>query len=270
MEFGYCLTEFPYKSENEGIKYLKCTSFIIIDKEYGPILFDTGSILDHKTLLVFLKNNFNLLPDDIRWVFITHIHPDHIGANRFFRKAKLVISKKDYEFGNNISKVVFEKKDLLKYLHENCPGYISSIGEFEAERMKEQIINHWTDEKIGIEQNPYFIEDSPEIPHFIKVIPSIGHTFHHYSYLINIDNMNIIVAGDALSMRIILRENSEYRFLEPHMDFDLYFKSITKIKNINGLIIPGHDRPFFSHNFKPIRKNHFQLNDIKKHYFINT
>lgn len=270
MEFGYCLTDFPYNTENDGIKYLKCTSFIIIDKGYGPILFDTGSILDYKTLLDFLKNTYNLLPDDIRWVFITHIHPDHIGANRFFKKAKLILSRNDYEFGNNIAKVVFKKKDLLKYLHENCPGYISSIGQFEAERMEEQILNYWTDEIIGINKNPYFIEDSPDIPHFIKIIQTKGHTFHHYSFQINIENIKILVTGDALSMRMILRESHEFRFLEPHMDFDLYFKSLAKLKKINGLIIPGHDRAFFSHNYKPIRKNNFQLKDIKKDYLINV
>ena len=78
MEFGYYFTDFPYNTKNEGTKYLKCTSFIIKDNEYGPIIFDTGSIYDYNTLLDFLKKQFNLLPNDIRWVFITHIHPDHI------------------------------------------------------------------------------------------------------------------------------------------------------------------------------------------------
>ena len=94
MRAGYIFTDFPINSQENGIRSLKCTSFIIIDKEYGPILFDTGSVYDTQTLLTFLKNQIGLEPDDIRWVFNTHIHPDHTGANRFFRKAKLVFSRK--------------------------------------------------------------------------------------------------------------------------------------------------------------------------------
>lgn len=270
MKFGYCFTDFPYNTKNEGIKYLKCTSFVLIDENYGPILFDTGSVFDNTTLTVFLKKNFNLSPDDIRWVFITHIHPDHIGANKFFRKAKLVLSKKDYEFSDKIANVVFADQDLLKYLHENCPGYISSFGQFETERMKKQILKHWNKETIGIDLNPLYIEDSPNIPDFIKIIPTKGHTFYHYSYLIDINPVNILVSGDALSMRMILRESFEDRFLEPHMDFDLYFKSLSKLKKKNTLIIPGHDRPFFSNTLKPIRKNCFNIKDIEKKYLIKV
>ncbi len=265
MELGYFFTNFPFDTKIDGVKYLKCTSFIIIDKKFGPMIFDTGSIYDTENFILKLKNIFNLNPDDIKWIFITHIHPDHIGANQFFKNAKLILSKKDYEFGNNIAQTVFEGKDLLTYLHKNCPGYIKSFSKFEADRMQEQIKKHWSDKNIGLDLDHYFIEDNPKIPSFIKIIPTYGHTFYHYSFLIQTGTLNIVSAGDAVSMRMILRENHEERFLEPHMDFNLYFKTLNYFKKQNCLIIPGHDRPFYSKTLKAIRKNHFYLNDMNEY-----
>lgn len=265
MEFGYIFTDFPFLTKNEGSKQLKCTSFILLDKDFGPMIFDTGSVYDSENFLASLKKIFNLNPEDIRWLFITHIHPDHIGSTRFFKNAKLIISKNEYEFGNKIAQTVFDGKNLLSYLHINCPGYKKSFDQFEADRMQEHIEKHWTEEKIGFNLKYYFIEENPEIPAFIKIIPSFGHTFNHYSFLIQQDNIDILISGDALSMRMILRNDHEERYLEPHMDFNLYFKTLDYFKNFNGLIIPGHDRPFFSKTFKPIRKNYFLLKDINNY-----
>lgn len=262
MEFGYIFTDFPFKTKTEGLKQLKCTSFILIDKVFGPMIFDTGSVYDSEYFLSSLKKVFNLNPEDILWIFITHIHPDHIGSTRFFKNAKLILSKNEYEFGNKIAKTVFEGKDLLSYLHKNCPGYINSFEQFEADNMQYHIEKHWTKEKIGFNLQYFFIEDNPGIPSFIKIMPSFGHTFNHYSFLIQVENIDILITGDALSMRMILRNDHEERYLEPHMDFNLYFKTLNYFKNFKGLFIPGHDRPFFSQTFKPIRKNHFLLKEI--------
>ena len=186
MEAGYIFTNLPVNTRENDIRYLKCTSFIIIDKIYGPILFDTGSSYDTKTLLSFLKNKFQLSPNDIKWVFITHIHPDHIGANRFFRKANIILSRKDYEFSRNIANVVFEGKNLLSYLHENCPGYKKTFDQFNANNMQSYIEKYWSDEAIGINLNPKYIEDNPEIPNFIKNNPIIWtHLFSLFIFSTN-------------------------------------------------------------------------------------
>jgi len=259
---GYFLSNLYYNNEDGSTGILKCNSFILNDNEFGPIIFDTGSIHDSQALLNFLKTEFILTPEDIRWIFITHIHPDHIGANRFFKNAKIILSKKDYEFGCKIAETVFKDEDLLAFFNINCPGYKYSFNKFKADRMKSLVKKYWSEEIIGINNNTLYIEDNPKIPDFIKIMPTFGHTFHHYSYLLNINELKILVAGDAASMRMILRSNEEDRFLEPHMDFDMYFDSLNKIKRFDGIIVPGHDRPFFAHTYKPVRKKSFKINEL--------
>jgi glyoxylase-like metal-dependent hydrolase (beta-lactamase superfamily II) len=264
LKASYIFTNFPIFSKTLGKRYLICTSFLIFSPKYGAILFDTGSPYDTDSLLSFINKNYDLSPLDIKWVFNTHIHPDHVGANGFFKKANIILSRKDLNFAAHIAEVVFQNKNLLAYLHANCPGYINTFDDYEAENMKKYIKDCWSDEKLGLNLNPKFIEDNPEIPDFIKIIPSFGHTFNHYSYLLELENINILVSGDALSMRMILKENHDNRYQEPHMDFDSYFKSLDIIKKFSGLIIPGHDRPFFSNTLRSIRKNCFDLIEINK------
>ena len=127
MQAGYTFTNFPYITRENETKYLKCTSFILIDEKFGPMIFDTGSVYDEKNLTGFLKTEFGLNADDVKWVFNTHIHPDHVGANRIFRNAKLVLSRNEFEFNDRIAQAVFQKQNLLAYLHENCPGYKNFI-----------------------------------------------------------------------------------------------------------------------------------------------
>lgn len=269
MKIGYTFTDLPEFHKDNTIRFLKCSSFLIVHKKYGPIIFDTGSFYDIKTLMFFLKNYFNLYPEDVKWVFISHIHPDHIGANRIFTKANIVMSKREYQFGTGIAEIAFKNGDLLAYLHEKCPGYKKTFDQFEADNMKRYLLESWSDENLGLKLNPKFIEDNPEIPDFIETVFTPGHTFYHYSFLIKSEHLNILYTGDALSMRMILRDDIENRFLEPHVDYKLYFESLEKLKNFDGLIAPGHDRPFFIKNLKSLRSHYYNLEDVKNK-FLNV
>ena len=264
MEFGYFFSDFPSETR-EGVKYfLKCLTFLVISEKYGPILFDTGSPSDSEKVKNILYNRFNLKPEDIKWVFNTHIHPDHVGNNYLFTNAKIVLSKKDFEFANDIAIASYKEQNFLQYLHNKCPGYKTSFTEFEANQTKNYIKTYWSIEKIGIGKNAIYIEDKPEIPDFIKIIPSFGHTFFHYCYLIEIENKKIIISGDAVSNRLVLNEEEkDYRLLEPHMDFNLYFDSLLMLNKYTCLFAPGHDRPFYSNTALSIKKSKFSIKDIE-------
>ena len=110
MTAGYTFTDYPYLTRDNKTKILKCSSFVLIDEKFGPMVFDTGSAYDEKNLAHYLSHQFNLKPEDIKWVFITHIHPDHIGSNRLFKNAKIILSRNEFEFGDKIAQTVFKKK----------------------------------------------------------------------------------------------------------------------------------------------------------------
>jgi len=264
MEFGYFFSDFPSETK-DGVKYfLKCLTFVVLSEKYGTILFDTGSPSDSEKLVNILYNKFNIKPEDVKWVFNTHIHPDHVGNNYLYTNAKIILSKRDFEFALAIAEASYKEKDFLSYLHNKCPGYITSFTDFEAEQTKNYIKKYWSVEKIGIGKNAIYIEDNPEIPEFITIIPSFGHTFYHYSYLLNFNDKKIIITGDAISNRLVLdKEDKDVRFLEPHMDFKLYFESLDKLSLNKCLFAPGHDRPFYSNTGIGIKKSKFTLSDIE-------
>ncbi len=264
MEFGYFFTDFPSETR-EGVKYfLKCLTFIVLSEKYGPIVFDTGSPSDSEKIVHILYNRFNLKPEDIQWVFNTHIHPDHVGNNHLYTKAKIVLSKKDFDFALDIANASYTEDNFLQYLYNKCPGYKTSFTEFEANQTKNYIKTYWSTERIGIGKNAIYIENNIKIPAFIQIIPCYGHTFYHYCYLLTFENKKIIVTGDALSNRLVLDEDDkEGRLLEPHMDFNLYFESLDRLKKEKALFVPGHDRPFSSESGIGIKKYKFNLDDIE-------
>ena len=64
-------------------------------------------------------------------------------------------------------------------------GIKISFDQFEADRMEKTLNEKWSKANIGLDLDVLFIEDSPEIPDLIKIIPTPGHTFFHYSFLID-------------------------------------------------------------------------------------
>ena len=144
MKFGYLFTDFGSKTKNDGYYILKCLSFIVIDPIYGAMIFDTGSPQDIDNLVLQLKKHFNIAPSDIKWVFNTHIHPDHLGANSIFKNAKIIFSRKDFEFSQEMAEVAFSDGDLLQFLLDRCPGYKNYFDDFEANQTKYYLKNYWS------------------------------------------------------------------------------------------------------------------------------
>ena len=258
MKCGYFFSNFLIPSITEK-NYLKCLSFVVISPEYGPIIFDTGSPFKTEEVLQQLKDNFGLYPEDIKWVFITHFHPDHVGANRFFKKAKFIFPKRDLNFAEEVASVVFSERDLLSFLFERCPGYLNNFDKTEESNIKYYIRNFWSKENLGLNYSHSFIEDYPEIPQFIKPIETFGHTHFHYGFIIEASLENYFVTGDSVSNRLILKSDMEDRFSEPHMDFVKYFETVNFFKKQTGIIIPGHDRPFQIIDSFPIKTKTFEI-----------
>jgi len=77
----------------KNISKTKCraSSTIVLIKDEGKnILVDTGNPKDKEKIITALKKE-KLKPENIDIVVITHFHPDHMGCNFLFKKARFII-----------------------------------------------------------------------------------------------------------------------------------------------------------------------------------
>lgn len=63
-----------------------------------------------------LKKQFNLLPEDINYIIISHFHGDHIAGLRDFNNATFICSKKAYQHFNAYPRLIAFSKGYLKEL----------------------------------------------------------------------------------------------------------------------------------------------------------
>ncbi len=130
---GYCTNKLKYivKKPQEKIKKFYAGVFLIKHEKYGYILFDTGySELIYKCGIIgklynifnptYIKQNEkiteqlrreNINIGSIRYVILSHLHPDHIGCAKEFENAKFIISQEcmnEYKNGS-IKSLIFKR-----------------------------------------------------------------------------------------------------------------------------------------------------------------
>ena len=256
---GNIFTIFLVPNDPEPLK-LKCSSFVMIDDKNNGIIFDTGSPYDNETLINELKAKFSLEPKDIKYVFNTHIHPDHVGGNELFKNAKIIMSKIDFEFHKEMANASLNGgvKKFKEFLSEKCPH--NTLTEKDCEDNVLFINRFWNLEKLGFnkEQEVLFLEDNPKIPEYIMPLKTFGHTIGHYTFHIKGKSNDIYVTGDAISNRLILN-NHNRKIDEAQIFPEDYIKTIEVLKKNGGIFVPGHDKPFWTNNKTSVKENPFEL-----------
>lgn len=116
---GYCVNNLKlvFKGHREEKRNFGAGVFLIKHKVHGYILFDTGysTYIYNCGLIGKIYNLFNptfvkredmidqqliadgLSPNDIKYIILSHLHPDHIGGLSKFPQAKIIISEKLYK-----------------------------------------------------------------------------------------------------------------------------------------------------------------------------
>lgn len=132
---GYCKNNLKliFKNQKSEKRDFPAGVFLFYHEKYGYFLYDTGYTIDlyHSGLKGKLYNIFNptvvkksdeikeqlkkdgLSVDQIKYVILSHLHPDHIGCVKYFKNAKIIISKDAYDTyrKNRLFDLIF--KELL-------------------------------------------------------------------------------------------------------------------------------------------------------------
>lgn len=152
----------------EGIPSSLCT-FLVRTKGKN-ILFDSGNGADDSQLIPTLES-IGINPEDIDYVFITHLHGDHIGGMvkdgaAVFANATVFLNKDEYDGWGNVDE--------------------SPMGQAYGESIK-------------------LFTDADTLPCGIKAIKAYGHTPGHTMYRID----DIVIAGDLMHATALQLENPE-------------------------------------------------------------
>lgn len=149
----------------EGIPSSVSTFLMHADGEW--ILFDTGLGAERKGLLLEDLKTYNLTPDSIDYIYITHFHGDHIGG------------------------MVAEGKPVFP----NAKVYAGAV-EYKAwvEDMPEDR-NAMQREVMGIYKDQLTLFQFGDVlPHDVKAIDAVGHTPGHTAF----QKGNLLVIGDLM------------------------------------------------------------------------
>jgi len=210
----------------------------------GPevAVFDTGMGHHDRSLIAALAAE-GLSPEDVTLVFNTHAHVDHSHNNILFTQARIFCSSRDRDWTREVHDVL-ERHDQPE-ADEIAPFYPELVGGNFNPKLIRKVLGIdkllWDEPRWGPPDRAVWLEDNPEFPSGITVMPTPGHCPYHVSFIIQTADRPALVCGDAL----LLRDEEDYAApMMPPWSTPIYRESQARIHAFDGLIIPGHDQPY--------------------------
>ena len=201
MKYTTLTPAFPGKS-NFGA--LGISAVVLVETDGKKLLFDTGAHGAVKVLLNALRQQ-NTAPEEIDYVFLSHLHFDHVANISLFPNATFLVGKKEWETAFSEDREVWTPPESVFYLKEFCRLQLVRDGE-------------WI------------------LPN-VQAAATPGHTPGHMSLLLYTEGETVALTGDAIKNRIELITETVDQSLDPQASTS----SIQYIKSRASIVIPGHD-----------------------------
>ena len=169
MEVKQIKIEFHVTEEIKRFVYV----YFVATKE-GCVLIDSG-VAGSEAVIEKAILESGHAPDEIKAVFLTHAHPDHIGTANYFRekyRAKIYASEGERAWIENID---------LQFFQRPIPDFYKIAGQ---STLVDQVVKDG--DKISLSDDSY-----------IEVIGTPGHSADEVSYRIK----DVVFIGDAVPVR---------------------------------------------------------------------
>lgn len=232
------ITTVRHDTDNLIIRDVPVSSAIVDIPDYGLAIIDTGSP-GNSGLLEELEE-LGYTPADFRLVINTHLHVDHIGGNRHFTNARILISRQELDFERNFARILRDSEDPLATLN-SMGRYLGESSQELATNLIELVEEYPSAALIGDHRQIEFFEDEPDLPKDISLLQVPGHSVDSRAVLIQGKLRRAVAAGDALYHRDLWRQDT---LAAIHNNAQQFQQSAEIIASFPDIIIPGHDRIF--------------------------
>ncbi|MEN6461542.1 MAG: MBL fold metallo-hydrolase [Syntrophomonas sp.] len=245
------ITTWWHETDNLIIRDVPVTSTIVeMDKQL--IIIDTGMVGNDQLLEEL--GDLGYCPSDFTMVINTHLHCDHIGGNRVFTKARILISRQELDYEENFARALQQSDDPVATLR-SLGRNIDESSTKTAWDVK-QAQDEWPASLlVGDQAQIEFFEDNPILPDNFSFIRVPGHTVDSRAVIINGSANQIAVTGDAFYHRDLWSVS----VAGINYDDSLFQQNAERLSHFKGIIIPGHDHAFDNSNGKYLIEDTFEV-----------
>lgn len=185
--------------------YFALANVTLVFSPDGPVLFDTGHYCNRPSLLEGLAKH-GLAPNDVRAVFLSHLHFDHCNNIDLFPDARIYVSEREWEYAKSP-----HTDDMF------VPWLIH-----------EQLQKHDVE----------FLRGEGRLGEGFRYIPAPGHTPGSYALVLDgTERGRVVLAGDAIKYA---KEAVGKRCDLAFDTVETGTATIERILDMADVIVPGH------------------------------
>jgi glyoxylase-like metal-dependent hydrolase (beta-lactamase superfamily II) len=173
--------------------------------------------------------------DEVRHVFLTHMHWDHMGGVRLFPKATFYVQESEYSFW--LKGPLIRRPVIKPFIDEAASSYLASL-----------------------EGSPrlVFLRGDQEVLPGIQCLYAPGHTVGLQAVAVNTARGTAILGSDCAHLFRNYREDWPSAFIFNLADWLRSYEKLRSRVSTLDLLFPGHD-PLMSTNYREVAEGVTEL-----------